>query len=323
MEILAIEREEDLFSALQRVAEGTLGDDVRVEFKGWPRYEITIRGEHFHGGVPTRIMPALLSLQKEVDLAYARMKHGKPKRLTAEERQQTELVVFFEAGTTTFITEIWKVLNTIAKEGVGKMSGAQVMITILGFTAIVSGGPVAGAAWKDYLAAKATEKGMDLPITKSPEETRCTEILANAMNRNSLLEEQVRRLRTTVQDDLLRRLAPGDELVIDGEAIIDGQSAREILRAPRADAVDSRADGKFIIVSVESGLVRGGFRLKVRNIDTAEELLVKVPDGTLSPEQIETLQSGEWGKKPLGMKLNVRKAGERIIEAVLIEAGLS
>ena len=110
--------------------------------------------------------------------------------------------------------------------------------------------------------------------------------------------------------------------MIGDQEVITGQQAKKITRTIPDEPTEGRMDGKFLTVSVESGRVRDGVRMRVRNIENDEELTVKVPKGTLTPEQIQTLQDGEWNKKPLFMQLNVRKSGNRIIEATLIEAGL-
>ena len=55
-----IRSEDDLFEAIERIEAGEWEADG-VLFVDWPRFEITIRGEDFDGGVPTRIMPAFLA----------------------------------------------------------------------------------------------------------------------------------------------------------------------------------------------------------------------------------------------------------------------
>ena len=319
MPTITISNEPDLYAALRRVMEVGLEQDVEIEFRGWPNYEVIIRGEDFDGGIPTRIMPAILDLQRQVYSAVALIKYGSPQRLSREERKQAELVVRFEAGhSTKFITELWKILNTIAKEAAGKMNGAQLTVTILGIAALAAGSFV----WKEHLAARLEEKGLEHNLHLSQEETRRHEIFSEAAGNSPALQEIIRQ-NQAFQDHLLKRLDEKDELVIDGQPVIDGRTAHQVTRSPRAEAIESRLDGQFIILSVESGLVRGGFRMKVRNITNGDELIAKVPDGTLTQEQIETLQRGEWGKRPLTMQLNVKKIRGRITEATLIEAGLT
>ena len=66
-ELFEIRNEEDLFRAIDLCRDGEWLADVLPLFVDWTRYEITIRGEDFDGGVPTRIMPALLLLQRTIN----------------------------------------------------------------------------------------------------------------------------------------------------------------------------------------------------------------------------------------------------------------
>lgn len=318
MPMITIANDADLFAVLQQAAEDSLGADAQIEFRGWPNYEIIIRGEDFDGGIPTRIMPAIMDLQRQVYAAVALMKYGTPQRLSRDERKQAELVVHFEAGhSTKFFSELWKILNAMAKEAAGKMNGPQLVVTILGLAALTSG----SFAWKEHLAARLEEKGMEHTLQMNQEETRRQELVSQLAANSPALQEIIQQNRS-FQDNLLKRLDSNDQLVIEGAAVIDGRTAQQALRAPKAEAIESRFDGQFMIISVESGLVRGGFRLKVRNVNSGDELIVKVPEGTLTQDQIGTLQKGEWGKHSLTMQMNVKKLRDRIIDATLIEAGL-
>jgi hypothetical protein len=318
MPTISIANDADLFAVLEQVAERTLGPDTEIEFRGWPNYEVIIRGEDFEGGIPTRIMPAIMDLQRQVYAAVALMKYGAPQRLTREERKLAELVVHFEAGhSTKFFSELWKILNPLVKEAAGKMNGTQLVVTILGIAALASSSYV----WKEHLIARLDEKGMEHSLQLSQEETRRQELMARIATDSPAVHELIRQNRS-FQDHLLKRLDESDQLVVDGTPLIDGKTAQQAIRAPRMEAVESRFDGQFMIISVESGLVRGGFRLKVREVSSGEELTVKVPEGTLTEDQISTLQKGEWGKHPLAMQMNVKKLRDRITDATLIEAGL-
>ena len=84
---------------------------------GTRRSELTIRGEDFDGGVPTRIMPALLRLQRAIDRACARSLGKDGGRLAREERKRVELIVRFEPGSTTFSSELAPVLNNALAVG--------------------------------------------------------------------------------------------------------------------------------------------------------------------------------------------------------------
>jgi hypothetical protein len=314
-----IRNEEDLFRALDLARMGNWDERQGIAFVGWPNFEIIIRGEHFDGGVPTRIMPGLLELQKVVDRAYADAKYGKAtRRLSTEDRAVTELVVRFEAGhSTKFLADLGPQLTEISKQALTKMNGQQVVFAVTAIAALAAG----AYSWDSYLQTQVAEKKLDIELRQTQEETKRYEIFREIAEGNEHVRAQVDRVEQ-FQGALLKRLTPEDALIVDDQVLIDGQDARTVVKNPRRAAVETRLDANFKILSVDSGLVAGGFRLRIRNAETGEEITVSVPEGTLSPEQIQILQDGEWGKKPVLMKLNIRKIGDRIAAATLIEAGL-
>lgn len=319
---LVISSEDDLFEALDRLladgADQVGAEGWEVTFDGWPRLEITLRGEDFDGGIPTRIMPALLDMQRKVDEAYLRLTEGEVRRLKKEERRKTELVVRVKSGSSVFSSELAPVLNAIA-QAVGKMNGTETLISILSVAAITGG----VLAFKYYLSNRQAAKELDIKLAMSAEETRRLEVVERAIERSNEIVKEQSEAQAKAFDNLLNRLDPRDTVVADGEVLIDGETGKKLARAPRREVIESRLDGDFMILSVDSGGVRGGFKLHVRKVDEDLELAVTVPEGTLAEAQIKTLQEGEWGKRPLSMQLNTRKRGDVIVEATLVEAGLA
>ena len=313
--------EEGLIEALEIVEENQEEGvqyllEEGFEFDRWPTYEVIIRGESFDGGIPTRILPPFLDLQKVLRRAYARSVYGdETKRLTQEERQQTEIVIRLEPGSTKFLSELWQTLNTMA----GNMSGPESVAAILG-VAVIVGLTIVG---KSYIVSRAQAKAYDLGITMSKEETRRLELLASLLRQSPTIAQHIEDAENA-QDHLMRKLAPGDELVLDDETSINGQDAKIIARNPRRARVHTREDGRFIIQAVESGQVQRGFRARVRRVDAngGQTLVVSIPEGALPPEQMAELKEGEWGKTPLLMSIDVQTLGDRVVQADLIRARL-
>lgn len=310
---IAIRNENDLFEAIRSLNRGeTLGD---IRFEGWPRIELAIRGESFGGGVPTRIMPPLLKFQAAIDRAYARSLGRE--RLTREERQRAELIVRLESGSTTFFSDLTEALNHALAAAAKNMSGPQVLLSIL----VVAGSTGGYLGWRDYVRNQTEQHRLDVQVRLSELDNRRIEILTEAMVGNSLARAGVDDLNAA-RGQLFRNLEDGDVLVVGGEPLVRGDVARRLARNPAPERVQGRLDGDYAILSVDSGRVRSGFRIRVRDVKSREELVVSIPEGTLPPDQIEALQDGEWGKAPLHMRINVTRAGKRIVGATLVEAGL-
>jgi hypothetical protein len=319
---LVISSEDDLFSALDRLLAEPAGElkeeGWEVSFDGWPRLEITLQGEDFDGGIPTRIMPALLDMQRKVDEAYLRLTEGEVRRLKKEERRRTELVVRVKSGSSIFSSELAPVLNAIA-QAVGKMNGTETLIGILSVAAITGG----VFAFKYYLNGRQSEKELDIKLAMSAEETRRLQVVERAIEQSNEIVREQSEAQAKAFDNLLNRLDSTDTIVADGQPLIDGETGKKLARAPRRETIESRLDGDFMILSVDSGGVRGGFKLHVRKLDDDLLLTVNVPQGTLAEAQIATLQEGEWGKRALTLRLNTRKRGDVIVDATLVEAGLA
>jgi hypothetical protein len=69
---LIIHNEEDAWALLEAAVSGSGHLDARrLKFKGWPIWSLDAKGRDWYSTVPTRIMPPLLDVQKDVNRAYA------------------------------------------------------------------------------------------------------------------------------------------------------------------------------------------------------------------------------------------------------------
>jgi len=312
---LEIRGEDDLFDAINKAKSGQWTDDTDVKFVGWPVYEITIRGERFDGGVPTRIMPALIELQKAINSIYSRNIHGTKKRLSEEDYRKVELVVRVKHGSTSFETNLASAFN----HAIGNMTGTETLVGFLVAAALWTGAYV----WKSYINGKAKIKMIDFQTTMTQEETRRLQLVTDMAKEFSSIRETMDEVRE-VQDQVLKRLNPDDELVLGGETLVNGETGRLLVRQDRRkQRLHDRLDGNFIILSVDSGRLSSGFRASVRNTETGDELKVSIPEGTLNAGQLDSLKNGEWSKRPLRMEINVELFGDQIVKATLKHAGLS
>ena len=309
-----IRSEDDLFRAIELIEAGAWDGLETPVFIEWPRYEVIIRGEDFDGGVPTRIMPALLELQRTIRRAYARSVHGSERRLTREELKQTELVVRLEPGSTKFWSELAPLLNDALKN----MTGPETVITVLGLAAVVA----LAVVWKARINAETQRREIAHRSNVTEEETKRYQALADLAAKYAPIAEHLSDAHTA-QAALLKRLEENDRLLVGGEEVVDGKTAKRIVRAERQERIADRLDSVFMILTVDSGSVKDGFRAKVRDMASGDELLVSIPSGTLSDDQLVALQSGEWDKRPLHLEINTERLGKRILRATLTSAGLA
>ena len=277
-----------------------------VRFVEWPRFEVTVWGRAFEGGVPTRVMPAFEELQRAFRRAYARSVYGDEKaRLTREDRRRTELVFELADGSTKVVSDLLPVLNVVAD----KLSGRASVALILALAVIFKG--------DDYLRVYLEHREALLEAGPAVEANEVADV------RDSLIglgeeNEDVFHLQDDVDKAhtrLLLSLEDDDELVFDGGTRVRGYDARRLARQARRARVRTTVEGEFVVQTVQSGQVRDGFRAKIRAVNSEEVLSVIISEGTLTESQMHHLQRAEWGKRPVHMTIDVRRVGEQIVRA--------
>lgn len=100
---------------------------------------------------------------------------------------------------------------------------------------------------------------------------------------------------------------------------ITGQG-RTIVRKTPDDPIEVRLDGAYRILSVHSGSVKSGFKASIESVRTGETLTISIPEGTLTPVQLESLQKGGLEKETLQMAINASRRGSKILRPTLTHA---
>lgn len=319
MNAINISNEEQALDLLNQIKKGLDVENTSITFDNWPKVVITLKGKNFDGSIPTRIMPPILKLQKEINHIYAKVKYGidSDKNLTQQDRQDAELVVKIEKGSSIFEVDLGIVLNNVINQIVGKMTTTEIMTIVLGAGFIYT----ANSMWKNYLNNQARKHEMDVRVDVSKEETKRIEMISELAKDNITLNS-FNKSMDGLREDILKKMREEDELVFDKKTVLKGGQAKGLVKRMKVEPIEIRIDDIFRIISVQSGKIKGGYKVLVENINTKENLQVSIPADTLSEEQKAKLQDGEWNKKPMHMQINASKLRGQINKAVLIEAGL-
>lgn len=314
IETIRITNDIDAFEALRKAMSEEIGPNTEVVFEGWPVFKLTISGEDFHASIPTRIMPPILELQKEIYRIYTRVRYNTEdtRSLRQEERDQLELVVEIKEGSTEFIAALADALNEIIKST--DMTSQEALILLISIAAMIT----TAIGWKEWLRAKERAHGQETTVKLSEEETKRLELVTAAMSRQpAILENQV--ALDHFRDDLSRRLKPEDELKVDRQPIIDGERAAEIVPPVRAVAQDIRIDGEFIINEVKFPKSFGGkYRFSATRLVDGKQMLIDAHPDVLSEDQIQILKDGGFMVKRVVMEINAKNLRDTISSASLV-----
>lgn len=193
---IEIKSEEDAWRSLQMALANEIGEFDLIEFSGWPVFKLTIEGKDFNGTIPTRIMPPILELQREIHRIYCKAKYNteNTKLLKPDERDFLELIVQIKPGSTKFVTELFKALNEIIKNS--HMTGAQATILLVSIAAMLT----ASIGWKDWLANRERAHGQEVTVQMSKQETERLKLVTEALSRIPELRETSSQLMSSRVD---------------------------------------------------------------------------------------------------------------------------
>lgn len=311
---LVIENEDQAWEALELAVTEGFPDDVQIEFKGWPVFQLDIKGKDWHSTVPTRVMSPLLDVQKDINRAYANIRYGDTnlRKLKDDERDELEVVVKVSEGSSIFEAELWKQLSPIAQAAVGRMSGTEIVITVLGLGLLFT----APLMFKAWLASRDKEKEREHQREMSEKENRRLEIFAGAMNKRPELAAAQEDVQIT-RNRFLKVAKPGDTLAVKDVAVSADEAA--LLAQPeRENAQDVSLNGIFVLLGNRTDKSEG-FRITVRRLSDELTIHADVPL-ELPYEQQQIIQNAEWQKKKVYLSINASMLRESLSQAVVISA---
>jgi len=298
---LFIRNEDDAWRVLQHALkhEADFPEDFDIVFDGWPSYDLNIKGKDWHSTVPTRVMGPLLEVQKDLHRAYTSIcyRSSNLKKLTDEDRDKLELVVEVKEGSSDYEAELWNQLGEIAKAAVGKMTGTEIIITVVSLGLIITGGSIA----KHWISTRLKEKESDSQIDLSKQETERVRVITEAMSRQPVIAE-IRENSFITQSKILKVMKPGDSITTSG-VTLSSEEAREVAQTERAVSEDVDIRGVFRVTANDA--TRGsGFRIKVERVSDGLKLTADVPM-ELDADQKALIQKAEWSKGMVFVSLHI------------------
>lgn len=325
-ERLIIRNEADAWEVLEAAISGDKHFDIKnVQFEGWPTWSLDATGRDWHSTVPTRIMPPLLDVQKDINRAFASVQYGDPnlRRLREEDRDSLEVVVKVEKGSSIFTADLSDQLNKIAQAALERMNGTEALIAVLGVGLMIT----STVMYKAWLATRLKEKELqsrtvleskdiELRIQQSQEETRRLGIMRDAVVREPRLQ--------IVNDDtqatanrLLKAARPGDTIAVRGVPMT-AEEAHEIAQPERERAKELEIQGDFRIIGnrTDKG---AGFRVTVQRASDGLQFAADVL-AELAWDDKQAIQKAEWSKSSVALTIEAEMLREKITRAVISSA---
>ena len=324
-EKIIINNEDQAIELLTKLVDGFEFDEtLNIEFDSWPCFTIRIKGADFDGTIPTRVMPTLLDLQREVHRVYCVATYGEEnlRKLTKKDKEQLELVVKVDKGSSIYETLLKEPIVKILQDAASKMSPEQLTAVLIIFGLSVT----SVLFWKMYLAKESKDKELDHTVELSKLEKEKMEVVQRAMQKFPESQASSENMNN-VRNDLLTKLQTNDNLEISTQTNekeeypepvnITGEQAEQITYAPREKAVEKMIDGEYFLRSADFSKTEG-VRAVLEEISGQYIFRADIPLGVLGYEQMESLKNNSWNKKSLVMSLLVKELHNRYTSAKVI-----
>jgi hypothetical protein len=234
---LVIRSEADALAVVEQALQGAFDDQsVMIRFEGWPNFDVDIKGERYHSSLPTGVLKSFIEYQNAMNRAFASVAYGKTaKGMTDEDRKDIELVFEIHEGTTDANAALVEPLTKLGEKAIERMTGKQLVLTILG-AALILGGAWTAVHWMD----KDAEVKID-----AQKSALMTRVLVQNENLAQLQADVAKSAMTLVKG------AHDAERIKYGDITLEKEQIEAINQRGRVATVPSRMDGAYQILQLK------------------------------------------------------------------------
>lgn len=324
---LVINTEEEFLS----YAYGVLFEENKVEFlnfNGWPKVNLDIKGERYHSSLPTKLMEGLIGFQQEVDKAYASLLYGASnrQRLTNADKDILELVFTIKEGSTgassgdgSWFNGFWDKLDVVCND----MTGTQ-KTSILVIVTLAIGGYFATKTFTDAQTKQHAEEQRTEQITALTDmNNKTVEAMRDSLMSKALelapassgaqkvvehMEEGYKSVVKSVQD--------ADELYI-GDTKFNKAQIHTISAKPDVVNEVDEVTGAFFIDSISKK--RSDYlNVSVQGVDSELSFNIKVDRSFLKDDENAALHEAFYNETSIKLKYQAKLKNGEIADARLI-----
>lgn len=234
---LTISSEAQAISVMEQAIAGAFENlSVLIKFDGWPSLDIDIEGQRYHSSLPSGVMKALLEYQGAITRAYASISYGRSaKALTEDDRSDVELVFNIAEGSTDTNTPLWETLTKLGEKAIERMTGTNLVVTVLG-GALIASGYFGFTHWVDAQAAMQAQGNQSAALVQAIKSNEHLAQLNADVSKSAL--------------SLVRAASDADRIEYAGTHLDRAEIEALTVRSREATA-PHRIDGKYEIVSLK------------------------------------------------------------------------
>ncbi|MEM6406749.1 MAG: hypothetical protein AAF669_09215 [Pseudomonadota bacterium] len=301
--------------------------DLNLSYDGWPSLRIHLEGPAFDQTITPAMMKGFLQVQQSIYELYARHHYGAgdARRLSRKERQALEISVRVESGSSNFVVDFQGVLSEFMAKAVDKMTGKQLTLSVISLITAYFG----HSAFTHHLDDLKHQRLIEMQAAQQKTQLAQMQFMTEQDKKHQQIMARLSaahpewhldtaaEMRKPFYDTLMKGMATAETASFQGVAIAP-EVAKTLLSTPREAAKVIRLDGEFRILQVDSSDPTQ-FKVKVQNQKNGEELEAIVQDDSLDQHNRTILQTAEWLRQPVSLKINARQLRGKYKDATILE----
>lgn len=322
-----ISNEESALSLLQRLLnDDILGEDISsVRFKNWPTLDIYLPKTPSDSSISPTMMEAFMETQKALYRTYALLTSGTPdlRGMSSVEKEDLEFRVVVRGGSTGYLAELGKVVNSLGGSAVSRMTPTEVFISVLTI-ALLTSSTIAFKAWlnykskirKDEIENEGKKLFLDNQIKLLEHDERFAAIIGKAIATKPILGE-IESVIDSSKDSIIKAIGEENGGKVQG-IDISPDFAKELLSQKRERSIVDNITGIYRVSYVNSS-VPDGFKVTFTNITSGEDISASLMDTMVAHHHVSLIREAEWSKKPIQVTFHVKKLRDRFSDAVVTD----
>jgi hypothetical protein len=310
--------EDDLWGLLEQFVQDTGPSLETLKISGWKPELLYFPDEPRGHLVYPSNARSILEFHANLSRAYAYLLYGKPnaRLLRPEDKRDIDIKILVVDGSNGFKV-LEDAIDTLIKRLVDKMTGPQVVFSIVVFLLLFFGADVA-RDWinQKYEAQKHSEE-TSTRLELSKEETRRMQVMADAMRKKPDLQPLVAPAEEA-KEALVKGVVNTPNARVLGVEIT-GEQAQVILSSPRQKGAGRRLDGIYDVLKIDREYAQGWIGT-IKNTATNEEFSVEINHDDLTEQDRRIIFDSVEHKLAISLQVNAWVVGDRISRAVVIRA---
>jgi hypothetical protein len=207
--------------------------------------------------------------------------------------------------------------ETLSAALVGKMTGTEIVIAVLGSAVVVT----AGWLLKQHLKNRSDEKKLELEnaqrLLLSQEETKRLEVVTRAMHSSAVVRETEAFAEAT-RDSLLKSAFDAESFSMQGAVTVSGDEARKAYRSKRREPLEVQLNGNYSIKSFSWADDFQTARVRVQREDDNMEFTADLSVLSLTEEQRTRFKDATFDHARVYLKVNATVLSEQVTTARIV-----